>query len=577
MAKVELRAVSVPHRTMQPHSNLECDILVYGGAIAGVAAAIAAARAGCRTLLVERGNHIGGMTASGLGSIDTLRDNAFGGIFHEFLGRVREYYFQTYGKDSDQYRLTYGGFFMEPHVAENILMEMVANEKNLQTRHRLELLEAIKAEHTVIGSTYRHRDTGEALRVSHRVAIDGTYEGDFAAAAGVACRVGREGRREYDEQFAGVIYYDWRHHRREILPQSTGEPSPFIQANCFRLTVSGDPSKRLPIPKPDGYAELRAYYRDLLDDFASGRARFLRDILWLTPLANEKYCINGHVEALTSMDLAEHSAEWAVGDWATRDRLFQHYKDYTLGLLYFLQNDPGVPLLPREDARSLGLPPDEYLNDGHFPWQLYVRQGRRIVGEYVITEHDSRRRPDRDRPPTHRDAIATYEHSFDSHASRHRNSPGAIAKTKDGFELIEGVFYLRSRDPLKAVNRPAAIPYCAIVPEKVDGLLVPGALSATSVAYSAIRMEPAWMATGQAAGVAAAQAIAENVNVRAIDVGRLQQTLVEQGQVLVYFRDLALDDPDFQEIQLAALGADLHSFDVSELRKSDAVHLVLAR
>src|ERR1043166_7580440 len=149
---------------MKSNSTMQCDVVVYGGAIAGVTAAIAAARAGCRTLLVERGNHLGGMTTSGLGSIDTLRDNAFGGIFHEFLGRVREYYFRTYGKESEQYRLTYGGFFMEPHVAEKILSEMVASETNLQTHYRLELLEVTKDENAVIGSTYRHRDTGQILR-----------------------------------------------------------------------------------------------------------------------------------------------------------------------------------------------------------------------------------------------------------------------------------------------------------------------------------------------------------------------------------------------------------------------------
>jgi hypothetical protein len=553
------------------------DVVVYGGAIAGVTAALAAARAGCRTLLIERGDHIGGMTASGLGSIDTLRDNAFGGIFHEFLSRVRRYYFQTYGKDSEQYRLTYGGFFMEPHVAEKVLLEMVAAEKNLQTLYRLELLEVIKEENTVIGSSYRHRDAGQILRVSHRVAIDGTYEGDFAATAGVACRVGREGRREFDEQFAGVIYHDWRYHRQEILPQSTGEASPYIQANCFRLTLSSDPAKRLPIAKPAGYAELRGYYRDLLDDFASGRVRFLREILWLNPLANRKYCVNGHIESLTSMDLAEHSAEWATGDWARRDRLYLHYKDYTLGLLYFLQNDPDVPRIPREEARCFGLPPDEYPNDGHFPWQLYVRQGRRIIGEYIITEHDSSPPPCRIRPKIHDDAIAIYEHSFDSHACRHRNSHGAVVKTSDGFDLIEGVIWFRYMNKLRAPNRPATLPYRALIPETVDGLLVPGALSATNVAFSAIRMEPAWMATGQAAGVAAAQAIAEQTTPRKVDVQKLQRTLVEQGQVLVYFRDLVLDDPDFQEIQLAALEADLHTFDVGELRKADASRYALAK
>ena len=208
-----------------PAEQQEYDVAVYGATVAGIAAAIAASRAGCRTLLIERGDHFGGMTASGLGSIDTLRDNAFGGIFHEFLRRVREHYFHAYGKDSEQYRLTYGGFFMEPGVAEDVLNDMIQSENALHTRKRLELAAVIKHQQAVVGSTYTDRDTGEIIRFSHRVAIDGTYEGDFAAAAGVAYRVGREGRGQYDERYAGVIYHDWRYHRQEILTQSTGEPS----------------------------------------------------------------------------------------------------------------------------------------------------------------------------------------------------------------------------------------------------------------------------------------------------------------------------------------------------------------
>ena len=549
-----------------PAEQQEYDVAVYGATVAGIAAAIAASRAGCRTLLIERGDHFGGMTASGLGSIDTLRDNAFGGIFHEFLRRVREHYFHAYGKDSEQYRLTYGGFFMEPGVAEDVLNDMIQSENALHTRKRLELAAVIKHQQAVVGSTYTDRDTGEIIRFSHRVAIDGTYEGDFAAAAGVAYRVGREGRGQYDERYAGVIYHDWRYHRQEILTQSTGEPSENIQANCFRLTLSADPAKRLPIARPATYGEFYHHYQWLLDDFQRGRVRFLREILWLNPLANRKYCLNGHIEALTSPDLAGYSAAWADGDWAARDVLYQHYKDYTLGLLYFLQTDPGVPRIPKEEACSFGLPPDEYSHDGHFPWQLYVRQGRRIIGEYVITEHDSSPPPGRERPHIHNDAIAVYEHSFDSHACGTRGEPGAVIKASDGFELIEGVIWFRYMNRLKAPNRPATIPYRAMVPEKVDGLLVAGGLSASNVAFSAIRMEPAWMAVGQAAGVAAAQAVSKGTSVRRVDVRQLQSTLAAQGQVLAYFKDLALDDPDFASIQLRAVERDWAGYDVSELR-----------
>lgn len=532
--------------------------------MAGIAAALAAARAGCKTILIERGNHFGGMTASGLGSIDTLRENAFGGIFNEFLVRVREYYFATYGKNSEQYRLTYNGFFMEPHVAETILDGMLEAQKGLKIFKKLELVEVVKDGNSVVASVYRNRNTDERVDIQHAVAIDGTYEGDLAAAAGVAFRIGREGREAFGERFAGVIFHDWRGHRQEILPESTGEPSDHPQANCFRLTLSDDPLRRIPFSKPATFQECLPEYKLLQGDIERGRVRFLREILWLNPLPNRKVCLNGHIEALTSANLAELSADWISGSWEKREALFAQYKQYTEGLLYFLQNELAIPKALREEAGCLGLSPEEYPTDNHFPWQLYVRQGRRIKGEVVLTEHDSVPEAGRQRPHIHKDTIAICEHSFDTHPCRQRTSPGAIAKTADGFELIEGVIHFRNR--FKAPNRPATIPYRAIVPENVDGLLVPAALSATNVAFSAVRMEPAWMAIGQAAGLAAAQALSQNQKVRQVDVSELQVRLLKQRQVLVYFNDLTLEDPDFERIQLKAIAEDYDSFECRELK-----------
>ena len=157
--------------------RIHCQILEYGGTVAEIAAALVAAQAGCQTILVERGNHFGGMMASGLGATDTLRERAFGGHFSEFLRRTREYYVHTYGSGSDQYRMTYDGFFMEPHVAETILNEMIGSRQGLQTMKRIELIEVAKQGNRVAGSVYKNRDTGARVTISHEVAIDGTYEG----------------------------------------------------------------------------------------------------------------------------------------------------------------------------------------------------------------------------------------------------------------------------------------------------------------------------------------------------------------------------------------------------------------
>jgi len=542
---------------------LKSQIVVYGGTAAGVAAAIAAARSGCEAVLIERGDHLGGMVASGLGLIDSLRNNAFGGICRDLIANARRYYSDKYGPDSTELKLTYGGLFMEAHVAERLLDRMIRDEPGVTLLKRHELLQAQTEGHRLVGSTYLNRDTGEEVRFAHSVAIDTTYEGDLAAAAGAAYRVGREGRREFGERFAGEVFFDPRYYKQEIHPGSTGEPSPFIQANCFRLTLS-DARDRVPIERPEMYGDVYPRFRFLLDDYDRGRIRHLNETLWLNPLANHKYCLNGHIEALTSVNVAELSAQWAEGSWSTRESLYRYYKAHTLGLLHFLQHDSKVPLVPQADASRFGLPADEYEHDAHFPWQLYVRQGRRIVGEYTVTEHDAVPESERDRPSIHGDAIAVYEHGFDSHPCRDRASSGAIVRASDGFELLEGVIYFKSK--YKAVNRPATLPYRAIVPEKVDGLLVPAALSATSVAYSAIRMEPVWMAAAEAAGRAASQALSEGVDVRNIDTCRLQKTLLKAGQVLVYFPELALDDPDFAPIQLQALESDHPDFNLEGLR-----------
>ena len=538
------------------------DVLVYGGTAAGVSAALAAARAGRRTVLVERGDHLGGMVASGLGLVDVLRPHAISGIALEFKNKVIDHYTQVYGKGSDQLRLCYGGVWPEPHVAEMLFDQMCDAQPNLLVLRRCELQRVVKRDNTVIGSQYLVRDTNETRQITHRVAIDGTYEGDFAAAAGVAYRLGREGRQEYGEQFAGEIYMDWRPHHGELHPASTGEPSESTQAYCFRSTMCVDPNKRIAIEKPDSYQQFYPMYQDLLEDMHSGRVKFLREIIWLNPLSNMKATVNGHLEALTSMDMAEVHLKWSEGDWDTRREIFNFYKEYSLGLWYFLQYDPRVHIAFHEDAGCFGLPPDEYPHDGHWAWQLYVRESRRIVGQYTLTEHDSVPPAGRQRAPIPKDAVAIYEHAFDCHPCRNRGGDGEV-RTDDGFQLLEGTIWYRNR--MGSINRPSSIPYGVMVPQEVDGLLVPVAMSSSHVAYTAFRHEPIWMATGQAAGNAAAQAIGEGTAVRSIDVGKLQHTLVKQRQVLAWFNNLPVDDPRFEQVQLAALAEDYPEYDAEPL------------
>ena len=540
------------------------DVLVYGATAGGIAAAVAAARMGCRVMLVERGEHIGGVATAGLHMIDILRKNATGGICREHVADVRRYYAETHGPDSEANRLTFGGYWAEPHAARLLIHNMLEGEEGITLRTRHVLTQALMEDGCVNGCSFENRDTGQPLRVEARVTIDATYEVDVAAAAGVGYRIGREARSEYEERFAGKVYYDWRYNRQDFLSESTGEASPFIQAACFRLTLSTDPARRRMFVKPDSYRDFLPLYKGLLGDFESGRARRLHEVIYFTAHPNGKLTGNGHIEAVTSLNLAEYICDWPDGDWAVRDGLYRLYRDYTEGLWWFLQHDPAVPWLVREEALCYGLATDEYPENDHFPPQLYIRQARRIVGRHTFTEHDAVPTGDRIRPHIHPDAIAVCDHNFDCHPCRNRGGDGTV-RAEDGFELVEGVMWFRNK--LKSYNRVTTVPYRCIVPEAVDGLLVPVGLSASHVGFTALRMEPLWMATGQAAGVAAAQAIAANTAPANIDVPALQNALLNQGQTLVYFDDLEPDDPDFKSVQRAAVDGDCPVYDAAELRR----------
>ena len=529
------------------------DVLVYGAGAGGIAAAVAAARLGRSVVLVERGDHVGGVASAGLHMIDILRKNATGGICGQHVRDTREYYRETHGPGSEAERLTFGGYWAEPHVARLLLQRLLDDEPGITLRKRTELAQVLMSGQRVTGALFKDRDRGQSIRIDAGVTIDATYEADVAAAAGVNYRVGREGRDEFGERFAGKVYYDWRYNQQRFLPESTGEASPFIQAACFRLTLATERDRRRDFVRPDSYEEFLPLYKGLLGDFESGRARRLHEVIYFTAHPNGKHTGNGHIEGVTSLNLAEYICDWPDGDWETRDRLYRLYRDYTEGLWWFLQHDPGVPWLVREEALCYGLANDEYPENDHFPPQIYIRQARRIVGRHIFTELDAVPEGDRERPHIHGDTIAVCDHNFDCHPCRNRGGDGT-ARADDGFELVEGVMWFRNK--LKSYNRVTTVPYGCMLPEAIDGLLVPVGLSASHVGFTALRMEPLWMATGQAAGVAAALAVNAGLLPADIDTGELQGLLLDQGQTLVYFDGLEPDHPRFKEIQLESIERD---------------------
>jgi hypothetical protein len=524
------------------------DIVVVGATPSGIMAAISAARMGSDVVLLEPTDHIGGIVTNGLTMADIIKRNAVGGLFNEFTNRILQYYEDKYGKDSEQVQLCNGGYNSEPHVAEKIFHQMLEGEPRIDIFYNHRLLKVLTERNKLVGVIVEDLSANNKQKCfSSKVFIDATYEGDLAAMAGAKYRVGREGRTEFNEKQAGLIYS--RFGFDEYLSGSTGEGDKAIQAFCFRLSMTRDTNNRVGIPKPDNYN--RQDYLFLIDDINTGKLAPLfeshlinRDKnfqpiqMWAKP--NNKVEVNSeNVHPIVgapreSADLAEENWGYPDASSEERERIVKRYWNYQLGLIWFLQNDPELPLEYREEAIKWGFCKDEFATNNNVPRQIYVRETRRIEGEYFLTQHDADLIPEIGRTQIKSTSIGIAEYPFDSHGC-HKYSlqhPGTR----------EGYFYIK--------HDPFQIPYGVIVPKKINGLLVPVCVSASHVAYQAIRMEPVYMSLGQVAGIAASLSVASGKTVRNIDVSKLQSLFVAKKGIITYFEDVAFDDPDFEAFQL---------------------------
>lgn len=506
------------------------DVVVYGGTPGGIAAAVSAARLGREVTLVEYHDHLGGMTTSGLGKSDIENRAMIGGVFKEFVAGVLEHYVKTYGATHESTKLCQDGYYAEPHVAEKVLEALVAGESKISVMKGWRLKAAEMKDCKLTGMTILHRQSGAEQEITATVFIDATYEGDLYAAAGAEFRLGRESRAEFNELHAGVVYFDYQAH--EFLPGTTGAADDRLPAYTYRLCLTKDPANSLRMTEPPpGYD--RKDYVGYFDDLKAGRlagpkvfkpgrgynpAHFntLVRALSVTDIPNGKTDVNINPRPL-GFPFCEENKGYIEGDDATRQRICARHRGLVLGLLWFLQNDAEVPEAHRQLANELHLPKDEFTDNGGFPWQLYVREGRRLVGEHTLTEHDITGKGQE--PVHHADSIAVGEFPIDSFPARKRQPTDTV--------VLEG--YLGMLD---YITRPYEIPYRVMVPKKVDGLIVPVAASTTHVAFSSIRMEPTWMALGQAAGAAAHLAIEKKVEVRKVPMEKLQTLLKKQGQVM---------------------------------------------
>jgi hypothetical protein len=532
--------------TVQPAAT--SDIVVVGATPAGIMSAIAAARLGSTVTILEPTDHVGGIMTNGLTKCDIINKKAIGGLFTEFTQKLHKYYIDKYGVGSPQEKACKEGFESEPHVLELIFNQMLTAEQKITIRFQHRLKSVIKTGTKVTGVvvedlTRNMTETSFAARVF----IDATYEGDLFAFAGADYFIGRESRYEYGERQAGKLYCRFGYD--ELLPGSTGEGDRAIQAFCFRMNMTNVPENRVPVTKPAIYN--RDEYVLLIDDIKKGILAVKPTPGTTTPVQfmpkpNGKFEINSnHASPVLgapkiSLDLPEENWDYPEADYAGRAKIVERYKNYHLGFIWFLQNDPELPEDFRKQMSEFGFSKNEYVNNNHFPRQIYVREARRLHGSYIFTQHEDEIVPRLGRTRIHPTSIAIAEYPWDSHGcSRYDPAhPG----------VREGYFYVE--------HKPMQIPYEVMVPKKIDGLLVPVAVSCSHVGQQTLRMEPGFMVYGQAAGIAAHMAIRDQVAVRNVAIGKVQAEIVRQKGKIAYLENISHSDPDFEAFQfLAARGA----------------------
>ena len=494
-----------------------------------------AARLGKTVVLVEPGKHLGGMTSGGLGATDIGNKGAIGGLAREFYQRIRQHY-QDDAAWTWEKRSEFKGrghepaedtaWTFEPHVAEEVFRDMVREQKvPVVFQQRLDLEKGVTKEGASIVSIKML--SGETYR--GRMFIDATYEGDLMAKAGVSYRVGREANERGEETIDGVQVKLGHAHQfvKNVDPfVKPGDPSSGlvprigagppgidgdgdqrVQAYNFRLCSTDKPENRRPWPKPAGYDERQ--YELLLRNFEAGDLR----LPWNAVLMPNRKTDSNNNFAFSTDNIGANYA-YPDGDYATRDKIWQEHVDYQQGLMWTLANHARVPQKVREHYQTWGLAKDEFTDNDNWPFQLYVREARRMIGEYVVNEHNCRGMA---KAPN---SIGLAAYTMDSHHVQRYVTP-------EGFVRNEG-------DVQVGGFPPYPIPYRAIVPQAAEctNLLVPVCLSASHIAYGSIRMEPVFMVLGQSAATAAAQAIDENVTVQHVHYSKLRERLLKDRQVL---------------------------------------------
>jgi len=480
-----------------PPKTYEADLIVYGASPAGVTAAVQTRRMGKSAIIAEFGTHVGGLTSGGLSATDVGTREAIAGMANEFydkVGVLRNF---------------------KPSVAEKVFREML-HDSGAEIYFEQRLVSVKKDGNRIVELSMENGNTFRG-----KIFLDATYEGDLMALAKVSYTFGREANAQYGETIDGVQFHSGHSFTKPVdpyvaegdpksgllplispdPPRPVGSGDKLIQAYNFRMYMS-NAANRVPFPKPKNYDA--AKYALLV--------RYLKVNPKAPVQLHQGDCNN---EGAFSTDHIGKNYAWPDGDYATREKIFQDHVNYQQGFMYFIGHDETVPQSVRNEVAKWGLDPGEFNETGHWPHQMYIREGRRMISDYVMTENQCMRKivPD--------DSVGLGSYNMDSHNCERIVVDGKVRNEGD----------VEIHPP-----QPYPISYRSIVPKEFEcaNLYVPVCLSCTHIAYGSIRMEPVFMILGQSAGTAASMAIDANVSVQKVDYAKLKERLLADKQILFW-------------------------------------------
>ena len=505
--------------------TIKTDIFILGGSEAGFTAAIQAARLGKQVVLIEPTGHPGGMAVEGIGH-DLRFGNAhvIGGIAAEFYTAVEGRYGLKPRFNDPSWSSKY-----EPSVAESVIDSFIASEPNIRMIRKARIKESGGV--MMEGNKIREVNLDNGINIKASVFIDASVEGHLLHFAGVTTETIREGNEKFGESLNGIQgVNDFKQFTVDVDPYiipgdptsgliptiqegelgEHGAPSKYIMGFCFRMVLTKDPENVIPVEKPKNYNPYTyEIYRRYID--AGGQL--------FKPVANRH---NGKTDLGSWHDLSAnlYGENWMypTGTYEVQDSVVEYHRNFSLGLIYFLQNDPAVDSLTRSNWQGWGLPKDEFQDNGNWPRRLYIRSARRMVSDYVITEHNARF----DVPDTVTDQVAIAWWPPDMHHARRI--------VKDGYAYDEGFTHVENDGTWK----PFKISYQALVPNASEctNLITPTCVSSSYVGYGSVRILPTFMVLGQSSGAAAALAVDKKLPVQDIDYVDLSGILNEHDQIL---------------------------------------------